>query len=396
VHESDEPAAGALHVLRLTLCFPPKTGGLETHTFELSRQHALLGHRTTVITGHGGMPVHDLVRVERVPVPPLGAIPSSSVSSWLFGMQAVVRARRLGEKIDLVHAHGDAAVSLAGTVLARRWHVPLVLTVHSGLNRRKVTRAVQRIAFRHPDRIIAVSDGVRDDIRRLDVAEGRIVVRSSGIDLQRFRKPDEGASETGRDLRRTPTVVAVGRLHPVKGHTHLVRAARILDARGIPARVVLIGGGPLERRLQSETSSASNVALLGPRSADEVARLLHTADLFVLPSIRLAGQGEGTPTALIEAMAAGLPVVATDVSGAAPLLDAPAGGLVVRAGDPEALAAAMAHLLAEPATRLAMGARNRVVAGGFDWPIVAQQILAVYSSLLTRRVRPAGVEACGS
>lgn len=380
--ESGESLAGGLHVLRLTFRFPPRMGGLETHAFEISRQHALLGHRTTVVTGHGGMPVHSLVRVERVKVPPLRAIPSSSVASLLFGAQAVLRARRLGDKVDLVHAHGDAALSLAGAVLARGWRVPLVLSLHAGLSRRWWMRAFQRVAFAHPDRILAVSHGIREDVIRLGVAPGRIVVRSSGVDLRRFQTAHEIAPGTSPKARTIPIVVAVGRLHPMKGHTHLVRAARHLHDWGIPAQIVLIGGGPLERHLQSETSRASNVALLGARSAEEVAGLLQTADLFVLPSIRLPGQGEGTPTALLEAMAAGLPVVATDVSGAVPLLDAPAGGLVVPAGDPEALATAIARLLADPGTRVAMGSRNRGIAHGFDWSIVARDVLAVYSGLL--------------
>jgi glycosyltransferase involved in cell wall biosynthesis len=158
----------------------------------------------------------------------------------------------------------------------------------------------------------------------------------------------------------------------------LIDAARLLARRGTRVRAVIAGDGPLTAALKSRAEGLENVVFLGNRTRPEVAALLHLSDLFVQPSVDLPGQREGTPTAVIEAMAAGLPVVGTSIGGTPGLLGGGDGGPVVPPGDPVALADAIEGIVRMPLAREAMGARNRRIAAQYDWGVVADEVLSLY------------------
>lgn len=378
-----------MFIVRVARSFPPAVGGLENHAFELSRHHALAGHRTLVLTATRGRPVHALVRVERLPAPAPGSLRSTTLEAALFSAAAAGRLLRdVGLEPDIVHAHGDVAEAVLGGLIARRLRVPFVLTLHAGLSRSPLSGLAQRVGFRFPDLLLAVSEEIRREVLALGVPERRVVTRSSGVETGRFAQVEPDLAdrlwrEVGRDPGRS-LVVAVGRLHAMKGYQHLIAAARILSDEGNQLRVVLVGDGPQGTSLRRQAEGLTNVLFLGERSREEVATLLQMADIFVQPSVDLPGQREGTPTAVIEAMAAGLPVVGTPIGGT-PDLVGHGGGIVVPAGAPRALADAMRALCSDPERRRAAGARNRKVAVDYDWAAVAHEVLAAYSRVISAR-----------
>jgi glycosyltransferase involved in cell wall biosynthesis len=147
-------------------------------------------------------------------------------------------------------------------------------------------------------------------------------------------------------------VLTVAQLKPYKGIAFLIAAARRLREQDIDVRCDVIGGGPLQAELQAEIEGAGladRFRLLGLRTQSEVAEALASADLFVLPSVVAPdGQMEGIPVSLMEALAAGVPTVATRLSGIPELVIDGRTGYVVPPANAESLAAAIARALAEP------------------------------------------------
>jgi glycosyltransferase involved in cell wall biosynthesis len=168
-----------------------------------------------------------------------------------------------------------------------------------------------------------------------------------------------------------PLVMTVGRLVPVKGFDVLARAAAMLQTAG--ARVVIVGEGPERARL----AGAPRVELIGSR--DDAAALLAAGDVVVSSS-----RSEGFPQTLIHAMAAGLPVVATDVGGTAEIVVHDHTGLLVPADDPAALARAIDALLADRARSGALGeaGRARLVEQDLTRRAMVEQMRAIYTSLV--------------
>ncbi|MBD3368055.1 MAG: glycosyltransferase [Candidatus Eisenbacteria bacterium] len=251
-------------------------------------------------------------------------------------------------------------------------HYPLGATVLTGLVRR---------TNRMVDRIIVVSeDSRRRYLRSYRPPADKVVAIHNGIDLTRFQKVgprDEVRAELGLDASDLAATV-VGRLTPGKGHDTLLDAApAVLEA--VPSlRLLLVGNGPLEE----ETRARADALGLGERVLftgfrDDVPDLLAASDLFVLPS-----HGESFPLTVLEAMAAGLPVIASDVGGICEAVDHGRSGLLVPAAEPEALADALRRLGGDAGLRREMGERGRVrVERDFDERRSIEAVRSLYEDL---------------
>lgn len=179
-----------------------------------------------------------------------------------------------------------------------------------------------------------------------------------GTDLHRF-SPDRSAVDPGR-------ILSVGRLVPKKGFPDLVRALAVLRARGVGIRADIYGGGPLRQELEAQGRQLGldrELAFHGARLQDEIAAAYRRAAVFVLaPVVTNDGDRDGIPNVLVEAMACGVPVVATRISGIPELITDGVDGLLVAEHDPAALAAAIEQVLRDPelAHRLGLAGRRRV------------------------------------
>ena len=150
------------------------------------------------------------------------------------------------------------------------------------------------------------------------------------------------------------------------------------------SELAIVGDGPQRAYLETLAEGLQNVRFMGEKPPDAVAGLLGQADLFILPSVDLDKQAEGTPTSLMEAMATGLPIVSTDAGGIRYLVRDGIHGLMVPQRDPAALAEAIVRLASEPELRRAMGERNRRAVEGRAWPAIAKQVETVYRQALGR------------
>jgi glycosyltransferase involved in cell wall biosynthesis len=273
---------------------------------------------------------------------------------WVYRLRRLVRCR----DIDVVHVHSPALASCARPALRASSRRPaLVFTEHNRWpSYRAVTRLANRTTVGLDDATLAVSDDVR---RSMGPAGNKTQVVMHGVDVARLR-----AQRAGRDAVRAELgvpdgdtlVVTVANLRAGKAYGDLLAAARqVLDC-GEPFVFVAAGQGPQEaqlRALHDQLGLGDRFRLLG--YVENAARLTAAADLFVLASMH-----EGLPVAVMEALALGVPVVATRAGGVAELVESGTSGVLVEPGHPDRLAAAISAA-AEPTTRacLAEGATRR-------------------------------------
>ncbi len=204
--------------------------------------------------------------------------------------------------------------------------------------------------------VVTVSGFAVEFLRReYPEAAGKISRVYNGIELGRFTSADFGTEP--------PLVLSIGRLIEKKGFADLVEACRLLHERGVGFRCEIIGEGPLEAALRGQIEGAgltSMVALTGPLPQSEVIQRLARANVFALPCVtEKEGGMDNLPTVIMEAMAAGLPLVSTPISGVPEMVRDGQTGLLVPEHAPTALAAALADLLTQPEQARLLGAAGR-------------------------------------
>ncbi len=216
---------------------------------------------------------------------------------------------------------------------------------------------VQRFTHRHATFVTAVSEAVAESVVALGVPRERITVIPNGVDVRRFAVGVRDRTALGVNGDR-PVLGSVGCLAPRKDYGTLLDALLLLARRGLEPSVALVGGGPERGRLEARAAAlglGNRVRFLGERP--DVERLLPAMDVFVLSS-----REEGIPNALLEAMAAGRPAVATAVGGTPEVLEDGVTGWLVPPGSPEALADALEAALRDPGEAERRGAAARRVA----------------------------------
>ena len=276
-----------------------------------------------------------------------------------------------------------------GRLIGPALGVPVVSTiqnVHSRMYRAEFTpmaasigRTLDRLTMPRAARLVAVSEGVRRDLSESGAATDRVVVIHNGIDLNRSWQPAEraGVREAWRCGPDDLVVGTVARLKEQKGLSHLIDAARLVAACDRRVRFVQIGTGPLERTVQRRIDAAGladRVRLLG--AIDDPMTVLGAMDIFVLPSL-----WEGFPLSLLEAMAVGLPVIGTRVSGVEDAIEEGRSGLLVAPADPNALAAAILALAGDDDRRRRLGCAARARAAVFDAARTALAYRRIYEAV---------------
>lgn len=292
------------------------------------------------------------------------------------------RAARSLAPCDAIASHWALPSALvAGAVRGERPHLAVLHSadVHALCTlpmgpalARRVARGATALLFvstDHRDRFLSLLPPVA----RAHVAS-RCHVSPMGIDAPSSSPGGKREARRRLGLGRF-TVLSMGRLVPIKG---LDRAVEAVAGRG-DRELVIAGEGPEREALaRLATQRNARVRFVGTASGDRKRDLLRAADAFVLPSIRTrSGRTEGLPTALLEAMAAGLPVVATGVGGIGRVVRDGRNGLLVPPGDGAALAAALDRLAANPSLRRRIGRAARTAAKRYAWPELAPHLEAL-------------------
>jgi len=293
-----------------------------------------------------------------------------------------------GRRYDVVHAHWVVpnAAMITGVVAAHQ--VPLVVSAHGSdvflAERSRVAGMLARGALGAAARVTACSDDLRRRVVALGAADARARTVAYGVDVEAFAPP--APSREGTTFRRerlgatggSKLVLAVGRLVEKKGFGTLVEATSGLSG----VRVTIAGDGDLRERLAAQiATTAAPVTLAGALDRSDVARALALADVVAVPSVvDRAGNVDGLPNVLLEAMAAGRAVVASRVAGIPDVMVDGVNGLLVPPGDVSALRAAIARLLGDEDLREALGrAARETVVRRHGWDAVADRFEECYA-----------------
>jgi phosphatidylinositol alpha-mannosyltransferase len=346
-------------------------GGVQVHVRQLARALEGRGHDVLVIApARSAEAAPDPVRVVgRAVAVPYGG----TVAPICFSRRSFRRIRRLIEVFepDVLHVHEPLtpSTSMLATFAAT---APVVATFHAFAERSRLmelTSPVLRTVYRRIAAPIAVSRAAAEFLGR--AIPGDVEIVPNGVDVERFARP----SAVAEDLPEGRRVLWANRLDPQKGFPVAVRAFARLAAELEDVSLVVAGDGRDRDAigLLSERDRA-RVVMLGAVPNDDLPPYHAAADAFVAPAL---GQ-ESFGIVLVEAMAAGVPVVASDIPGDREVVRDGVDGLLVPPRDPNALAAALRRVLEEPelSSELARGGRER--AREFAWDVVAPRIVAIY------------------
>lgn len=401
-----EEASGLHGSMRLVLYvkgFPPReTGGPVEVAFHVAREllRARNIHVTLVVQTdsteeevRGLLGGGDHLEILRLPYYPSAR-----------ELRAVLPLVRAFASADLIHFNEFPFRHLPLIVLGKARGVPVVFSLHGPLSQ-------EMDAFLGPSYPLTFGEGDRS----VRVPMPRIAIRALRAAYQSFSRawtavivPSEALKKTATSVDRVPwdrlsaiphgveppaaqarvatphsgppRVLFVGKLEPVKGPDLLLEAVDRLVVAGIPLDVSLVGGGSLEAELRTRATElrSGRVTFLGVRRGRDLDPLYAAADIVVVPS-----RQESLSMVVLEAMAAGCPILATDVGGIPEIAHEPRNALLVRP-DPDALAGGLRRLIEEPSLRASMAEANRLDARQRTWAVVVDRYVSLYRALLGR------------
>ncbi len=349
--------------------------GLPLHSGYTFRTRAILtaqmrrGHVVAAITGprHGPADVAqetlDGIDFHRTTPPPATRGPVGEAR------EIAAFARRIGQVVkdfrpDVLHAHSPVIDALAGLWAARTHRLPLLYEIRAfwedaavgngtgreGSPRYRLTRLAETWAVRRADAVAVICDGLRADLIGRGIARDKIMVSPNGVDMALFGDPPAAdaalAAELG--LGGAETISFIGSFYDYEGLDDLIAAMPALIAARPAARLVLVGGGPMEAALRAQaaaSSAAGAIRFVGRVPHDQVERYYGAIDVLVYPRKRMRLTDLVTPLKPLEAMAQRRLVAASDVGGHRELIRDGQTGTLFAADDPAALAQAVAALL---------------------------------------------------
>jgi glycosyltransferase involved in cell wall biosynthesis len=300
-----------------------------------------------------------------------------ALAGHLGYLPAAARIARAIEREGIDHVHG-AWAHFPGSVAylaARLTGRPFSLAGHAGADLYR-TQAFLAQKVRAAEFTVACVRGSVDMLRSLAGPSAHVEWLYHGVDLRRF-------DAAGRSPASAPTLLAVGRLSPVKGFDDAIRAMGRLAERGVAAKLVVVGDGPEQAplaALAAECGVADRVRFTGALTHDQLLPLYREAWALVMPcKVMSNGRRDGIPNVVVEAMAMGVPVFGTRAAGLEEIIVPGETGTLSAPSDPAALAQSIEELLREPARLEAMGGRARArVLGDFDAERNFQRLLGLF------------------
>ena len=360
----------------VTEYYYPSIGGIQEHVHNFARDARKLGHTVKIVTSampdvsRKPEPSRDVIRIGKsVPVYVNGGFGRVTLGPGLSRAMRQVLSR---ERFDVVHVHAPLTPVLP-LLAIHHSTAPVVGTFHTHFRSSLMYRLMHRHLQRYLDRLdaaVAVSRACLTGFQGRLRAHFRII--PNGVDVDTFAR--------GRRIARYDdgrlNVLFVGRLEPRNGLDRLIEAFVRLRA-DVDARLIVLGNGPLLPRYRAmiPRELAGDVVFAG-RVLDERPDWYATADVYCAPA-RIASFG----VTLLEAMAAGKPVLASDIEGYREVLEHGREGELVSPDDPDAWVRALARIAREPARAALYGGRGRITAQRHAWPTVTREVLGLYRTL---------------
>jgi phosphatidyl-myo-inositol alpha-mannosyltransferase len=351
-------------------------GGVQEHIMGLAEALIDLGHQVSVIS-----PADDDAPLPDYVVPAGRAVPvpyNGSVARLAFGFLSASRVRRWLKEgsFDVLHVHEPAAPSLS---LLACWVAdgPIVATVHTAIPHSRAMHAAEPILQSALEKIsgrIAVSEAARTTL--VEHFGGDAVLIPNGVSVRKLEKADPLPGWPGDG----GALGFLGRMdEPRKGFAILLRAFEILAAERPGLRLLVAGHGDADEALaRTPAWLRDRIVMLGQVSDADKVRVYHSVDVFCAPNTG----GESFGIVLAEAMAAGAPIVASDLDAFRQVLRRGQAGLLFPTGNAAELAAAAGHMLDQPELRAGLSAAASAAVRDYDWPVVARDVVRVYEAVV--------------
>lgn len=365
-----------MKILHIYKNYFPTMGGTETYVKTLAEDQVLHGLDVTVlVASQSARTSEELVEGVRV----IRAASLATIARTPLSIAMCKWIRKL--KVDITHLHfpypaGEVAYLAFGR--SRK----MVITYHADIVRQVLLREIYKPALRRllrvADRIIATSPNYIETSPFLSPVREKCTVVPLGIDVARFQRVDRDKVRPIREKYGRPILLFVGRLRYFKGLRYLVSAMTEVDAT-----LLVIGTGPEEQALKQQTADLGlqqKIVFLGDISDDELPSYYHATDIFVLPS---SHRTEAFGTVLLEAMAAGRPVISTELGTGTSYVNVhDVTGLVVPPRDPGILAKSIGELLRDDRRLARFGAQARERAAQFPKEILTDRVRKIYESIM--------------
>lgn len=408
-----------MRIAVVTSSFPRFRGdGVGSFIYSLMHRLTLLGHEVTVLAPYDPKVVPDwqsAVKVKRVRFiwpdawSRLGhaqSLDSDVELKWhayplvaLFSLFSILRMRTevKNEQTDILYAQWLLPGGFIGAAVSRLTGVPLVLGVHGSdvfvAEQHRVFHPVVRFVLKTACGVIACSGDLAKRVVGLGMPQAQVSVVPYGVDIERYHPEEQaarvpGAKATIPDGKKV--VLAMGRLVYKKGFSTLLQAAPQVLAKCPDTTFVIAGEGDLRAKLEALAESLGvreHVVFAGHVPWDQTPAALASADVLVVPSVLdEAGNVDGLPNVLLESMASGCAIVASEVAGIPEVIKDGENGLLVPQRDEQALADAICTLLSDPLMRQRLGHAARATAvNGLSWAHTADRVARILESCLGNR-----------
>jgi glycosyltransferase involved in cell wall biosynthesis len=386
-----------VRIVHVTPRFPPAIGGMENHVYAISIELRKRGHKVTVITSGDvdedgkdmvePMEVMDGVEVYRRPL-----LLGKRMREYWFLSDVTAILSKL--KADVVHAHGYRCLSsFIATYWCRRNKVPVVFTPHGIYPPRSFTNHLIKTVYDHSfgnlllrssGKIVALTEHNRRLLLKLGAPEDRIVLIPNGVNVNKYDKTRVHNEKSSKEERGGQVLLYVGRVDWNKGLERVIEALPALVKSFGQIKFLIVGpdwSGHEKKlwALASELGVSESVVMTGEVSEEEKLSYYSVADVFVLPAIY-----EGLSLSLLEAMASGLPIVATKSGSGGILLDR-VHALLMKEVSSQEIASLVSMILADStlAERIGQNAFG-LVSEKFSWDRVVDKIEALYSDVCNR------------
>ena len=378
----------------VTHYFPPHKGGIEQVSYEQSKRLTESGYQIDVLTskfeGRNTNPIKG-IRIHHYPS--LNVAKRFGVPYPIISFKAYKTFTQLIKKCDLVHAHGHVYMSsyMAGMV-AKKYKKPFIVTQHNTfIDYQSFLNIIEQLndfiigksVLKHANKVITVSKETMKYVLKLGADKTKTSVIYNGVDIDYFRPVNKGKSREKLGLPKNRKIIlSVRRLVYKNGLDTLIESVPLVAQNHPDVLFVVAGKGPSRKLIEDrikELGIDNNVKLTGFVPDNLLPVYYDAADYFVIPS----ASGEGLPLVLLEAMACGLPVIATTVGGTPEIIKHMKNGVLVPPRNPEAMAETMSKILSEERLGPTIGEEaRRIVENRFTWEENLRQLQEIYNEFL--------------
>lgn len=351
--------------------FPPKwLAGTEIATYNLADHLARRGHEVHVITSHdAGLP--ELSEENGFYIHRIAWLKIRFIGIVTFWAKIFLKMRKI--KPDIVH--GQSLPSGIPAWAAKKFlKIPYVIWGQGSdiYLPGWFTRMTSKPILQNADVALALTEDMKQKMR--EICDREVSVMPNGVDLERFK-----ISSGGKKEGNAKTIVFVGRLHPVKGAQYLIEAMAIIHRKMPDVKLVIVGDGIERSRLEElreKLDLNGCIQFAGQVPQERIPQIMHQADVFALPSL-----SESFGIVNIEAMAAGLPIVTTNVGGLPELIKNGENGFVVEPKNPEAIAEKILLILNNNDLKAIVSTNNITKSQYYSWDNVVEKIITIYEKV---------------